>query len=313
MQDPFYQQIEGRARPSLTAAHALVLLATAGVWIAGVLVAAFVGDDPRMVAMDLLYYLPFVVMPVALYGLSHRGLSQSLRLNPLPLPAALCAAVLGLLSVYLASALASVWSLLLDALGFTSPSDALATADGARALSLSVITMAAVPAVCEELLFRGFAFAAWESRGTRRAALVTTALFALMHANLYGLPAYALVGLVSCYLVFSLDSLYAGIAYHTVYNAAILLINWLLAGQETETAALSAAEWLGVAVDVAVTAALAALILRVVKLRREANHIEPIPRIVRPMSRPAAALLGATAVLLLAGLAVTTALARLAG
>ncbi len=283
MQDPIYSRIESQPRPTLTAASGFICLAVAGLWVSTLAEVAL--NVSGMALLNAIYYLPFVGLPLFLYARRRPGLSESLRLNPLPGLSVLSLALLGLLSVYAASALTAAWGVGLDALGLRAPG-ATPMPRTERELALSILTMAAFPAVCEELLFRGFVLSAWESRGTGFAIAVTAVLFALLHGNLYGLPAYLLVGAVAGFVTFALDSIYAGIAYHTLYNAACLILPYLLSSQDDTVAEMAVTGQLlfSIVLDTAVVLALMAALLATMRLRARNAGIEPIPRIRRPLS-----------------------------
>ncbi len=287
MQDPIYNRIVNTKRPSVFAASGLVLLAAIGLW-ASSLAASLLPEDSALTAASLLYYLPFAALPVALYLWRRPGCRESLRLNPPPELPLLGVALLALLTAYAASGLTALWDFALDALGLHEP----ATAGLPRTkqeLSLSILLVAALPAVCEELLFRGFVLSAWEGRGTAFAIGVTAGLFALLHANLYGLPAYLMVGVISGCVTFALDSVYAGMIYHTLYNAAVLILSFLLSGQTggeaAEAASASGSVLLPVALTTFTTLSLIAALLVTLLLRARNAGIMAVPRVRRPLER----------------------------
>jgi len=280
MQDPIYEKIESTPRPTLFAASGFVLLAAAGLWVSSLLELLLPGAS--MALINALYYLPFTVLPVGLYMLRRPGLGAGMRLNAPPLLPTLSAALLGLLSVYVASLLSAAWAAGLDALGLRGLGG-VPVPGNERELIASVLSLAAVPAVCEELLFRGFVLSAWESRGTRYAIGVTAVLFALLHGNLYGLPAYLLVGAVAGFLAFALDSVYAAMIYHTVYNTACLVIPYLAAGQAGADVAVDAAAIFSLVVQAVMIAAMMAMTMMTLRLRAQRAGIVPIPRIRRPL------------------------------
>ena len=296
MQDPIYSRIESQPRPTLTAASGFICLAVAGLWVSTLAEVAL--NVSGMALLNAIYYLPFVGLPLFLYARRRPGLSESLRLNPLPGLSVLSLALLGLLSVYAASALTAAWGVGLDALGLRAPG-ATPMPRTERELALSILTMAAFPAVCEELLFRGFVLSAWESRGTRYAIGVTAVLFALLHGNLYGIPAYLLVGAVAGYLAFALDSLYAAMIYHTVYNASCLVLPYLASGQGEADVAIDAATVFSLALQTIMIAAMMAMLIVTLRLRARREGLEPIPRIRRPLE-------GRDKVMLLAAVLVMT-------
>ena len=194
MQDPIYNRIKNQPRPTLFAASGVVLLAAVGLWISSLLESLL--PNASLALANALYYLPFMVLPVGLYALRRPGLGDAMRLKAVPVLPTLSAALLGLLTVYVASLLSAAWGACLDALGLHGLGG-VAVPRNERELLLDILALAAMPAICEELLFRGFVLSAWESRGTRFAIGVTAALFALLHGNLYGIPAYLLVGAVA--------------------------------------------------------------------------------------------------------------------
>lgn len=298
MQDPIYSKITSTPRPTLFAASGFVLLAAAGLWVSSLLEVLL--PNASMALINALYYIPFTVLPVGLYMLRRPGLEAGMRLNAPPLLPTLSAALLGVLSVYVASLISAAWAAGLDALGLRGLGGVPVPGNEGE-LMLSVLSLAAMPAVCEELLFRGFVLSAWESRGTRYAIGVTALLFALLHGNLYGIPAYLLVGAVAGFLAFALDSAYAAMVYHTVYNTACLVIPYLAAGQggqEGTAVTIDAAAIFSLAVQAAMIAALMAMTLMTLRLRSQRVGIVAIPRIRRPIEgRDRLMLLAAVAVM----------------
>ena len=302
MQDPIYDRIENTPRPTLFAASGFVWLAALGLWLSELAVMLLRGLFPMGEALEgALYYLPFVLLPVALYMGRRTGLADGMRLKPLPFAPTLLVAMLAIFSVTAASVLTAAWGLGLDALGLHQM-DGYAVPQGQQALALSILTQAVMPAVCEELLFRGFVLSAWESRGTRYAIGVSAALFALLHGNLYGLPAYLLVGAIAGFVTFALDSVYAGMVYHTVYNAACLVVSWLVAsaGEAAETAtATGTFPVISLVLETAMVYLMMAMLLVMLRLRAQRHGIQPIPRVRRPLeTRDKVMLIGATATML---------------
>ena len=301
MQDPIYAKIESTPRPTLFAASGFVLLAAIGLWVSTLLELLLPNAGAALI--NALYYLPFTVLPVGLYMRRRPGLGAGMRLNAPPLMPTLSAALLGLLSVYVASLISAAWAAGLDALGLRSLGG-VPVPGNERELIASVLSLAAVPAVCEELMFRGFVLSAWESRGTRYAIGVTAVLFALLHGNLYGVPAYLLVGTVAGFLAFALDSVYAAMVYHTVYNTACLVIPYLAAGQAGGDVAIDAAAIFSLAVQAVMIAAMMAMTMMTLRLRARHAGIVAIPRIRRPLEGRERAMLLAAVLAMVASMVI---------
>lgn len=89
--------------------------------------------------------------------------------------------------------------------------------------ALLIAVMAALPAVCEELAFRGFILSGFEGRERFwRGIFVSSAFFALTHSVLQqSLLAFPL-GIVIAYLALRTGSLWPGVAFHFVHNALLV-------------------------------------------------------------------------------------------
>ena len=93
--------------------------------------------------------------------------------------------------------------------------------DGVMALLISAL----LPAVCEELMFRGMMLSAWERRGGRQALAMSALLFACLHGSVKGLPVHLVLGLALAALVMGSGSLYGGMLFHLLYNGLSLLLS----------------------------------------------------------------------------------------
>lgn len=188
------------------------------------------------------YYLPCVLLPAVLTA-RFSGSAAAARLGgvrPLAMFGVVGLALAGLL---LAQYVSVLWMMLLEALHIPYSSAGLDLPTTTRGTTLMVLAVAVLPGICEEFLFRGAMLGAFERLGTKKAVWLTAVLFTLWHGSLSGIPAELLTGLMLGYVAFAFDSVYAAMAYHTVHNAAIVLVNVYTAGAEAtaeETALLEA-------------------------------------------------------------------------
>lgn len=90
-----------------------------------------------------------------------------------------------------------------------------------------VISMTFVPAIFEELLFRGVIMQSLRRFGDGFALLISAALFGLIHGNLIQGPNAMLLGLVIGYFVLRTGSLVTGIIIHFVNNSLAVLSSYL--------------------------------------------------------------------------------------
>ncbi len=82
--------------------------------------------------------------------------------------------------------------------------------------------LAVLPAVLEELFFRGIVAAEYERRGGFRAIFMSALLFALCHFDLHNLPVYLFSGALFMLVLFATDSLLATMLLHVCYNLVSL-------------------------------------------------------------------------------------------
>ena len=289
---------EPTARPSRRAGLILWLIAAAGLIVSGFpsqwLLAGRDEMDVqlRLLIANLIYYLPFVALPLMLCVRRRPGISASLRPNPISLFSTISIAAMALLGVFLVNDLTVLWAIPLQELGLNVSGTSLPVPGDTRGLALLVFTAAVLPAVCEEFLFRGALLASLEEGGSRHAALASALLFMLLHGSVVGMPTQFLLGVVLAALVIYCDSIYAGLIYHTVHNAATVFLQYL---QQSVSEPVSAApvrylEAIGgakgvvtLAVEILLTGAMMLFTLRVFRMRARLNGVCSQPRNKRPL------------------------------
>lgn len=210
----------------------LFLLSAAGLTLVsffGSRIATLLPRQPqvRELIINLLYYLPFCALAVYVSVCKNRPAAMSLRPNPLGIGATIGLSLLAILCVYFVSDVTLIWSIPLQRMGLDVFQASLEMPSSPSALVLSVFTTAAIPAVCEELVFRGAMLSGFEGGGSRRAMYVTALLFALLHGSIVGLPGHFILGLILSQLVVYSNSIYSGMVFHTVYNATIVVTQFL--------------------------------------------------------------------------------------
>ena len=80
--------------------------------------------------------------------------------------------------------------------------------------------LALMPALCEELAFRGFILSGLRHMGSRwRAIVISSLFFGVTHGVLQQSISATLVGMVLAYIVIQTGSLWTSVAFHLVYNS----------------------------------------------------------------------------------------------
>lgn len=132
----------------------------------------------------------------------------------------LLALAVAVLARGVATPLNAWWAGLLEA-----PASVLPQAEGPMGATLMVLAVAVVPAVAEEMLFRGALLTNLLRTGSRwQAAALTVLMFALLHGSPAGLPGHLIISLLLTLLMMHTGSLAVPIAVHMLYN--LLALCW---------------------------------------------------------------------------------------
>lgn len=105
-----------------------------------------------------------------------------------------------------------------------------------RNLSISLLLIGVLPAVCEELLFRGIIQKGLEGLGAAWSVLLGGLLFGLFHFDFQRLAAQTIIGLLSAYVVYRTGSIFNGMILHFMNNGLLTLLSNFMAGSQVEGA-----------------------------------------------------------------------------
>lgn len=103
---------------------------------------------------------------------------------------------------------------------------------GLLGLAVAIINVVILPALCEELLFRGCIYSALEGQGRGVAVVGSALLFALMHNSLRAIPHTFAAGLIFACLRRASASLWPSIVLHLANNALYLFLPLMAARLE---------------------------------------------------------------------------------
>jgi sodium transport system permease protein len=169
----------------------------------------------------------FLVLPLALAYYLKLNLKTTFRLRA-PSMSAVIAALLFMLGVLLASGTI----LYLQNQFLPMPQKTLEALEKMMKATreypfpMVLLFVAVMPAICEELAFRGFILSGLGSRLKTFAAIAATAaFFAAFHLSLYRFLPTFLIGLAAGYLVWKSRSIVAGMILHMLNNATITLFS----------------------------------------------------------------------------------------
>ncbi len=92
-------------------------------------------------------------------------------------------------------------------------------------LIISIITICIIPAVFEELIFRGAIFTGLKNVSLKRACLMGGIIFALAHFDPQQFLYTLLIGILFCYMVYRTKSVIPGMVTHFMLNFSSLMLS----------------------------------------------------------------------------------------
>ena len=159
------------------------------------------------------------LLPLLIYALLFGGLSPKRMRIALPEACSIPLQALLLIILLIGTALISM---LLERVGIVFPETASGGFDNPGLLAIAVAAI--VPAVCEEILFRGVIMSAFEPCGIAPAIIGSSLLFAFGHMSLEKLPLYFFAGVILAFSVYVGRSVFVSVFLHAVYNVASLCL-----------------------------------------------------------------------------------------
>lgn len=102
-------------------------------------------------------------------------------------------------------------------------------------LFINLFILALVPAICEELIYRGIIMNGLRKFGNITAIFLSAAIFAVAHGSAMQTIYQFILGVVLGYIVVKTGSLVASMLFHFLNNAMVLVVNYILNVTQSET------------------------------------------------------------------------------
>lgn len=157
---------------------------------------------------------------------------------------ALISVVIALVTLFGFLGIANLVDMLIVALGYPVQTGLPLPLDNVGWLFLGLVLFAAIPALFEELLFRGLILNGFLHLGKKKAVLFSALLFMLMHANIQQTFYQFLFGVVLAIIAIKTASLWYAILAHFVNNAVVVIFQFAANGAEEASTSFS---WTGFA------------------------------------------------------------------
>ena len=111
-------------------------------------------------------------------------------------------------------------------MGTPSEIEGVADATNISQLLFEIVIIAGLPAICEEIFFRGFVMRSFERYSPVAAIILSSVAFAIMHGNLQQIVYAFILGLILGTVVMVTDSLLAGTVMHFTLNAMSVILSY---------------------------------------------------------------------------------------
>lgn len=140
-------------------------------------------------------------------------------------------------SLFFFSPLINFLDYLISLTGYSASSELPIDLGTVGGLIIGLVALSFLPAVAEELIFRGVVFGGLKKIGYKKAIIISSLLFALMHASIQQTFYQFIIGVILAYAFYITGSLLASMTIHFANNAIIIIISFVAAINNIETSA----------------------------------------------------------------------------
>lgn len=139
---------------------------------------------------------------------------------------------IGIICLFGFSPIVNLFDRLVESLGYKSSVSNIDVSTFSK-FAVSVFFIGVLPAICEELVFRGVITNGLSEHGTTIAVVYSALLFALMHQNLQQFFYQLFLGGVMAYIVLKTGSILYTMILHFINNFVVLLTTYLSDGADS--------------------------------------------------------------------------------
>jgi len=180
-----------------------------------------INRDNEYLSVVILQMMIFLIPAAVWCRFSGDRYMRSLRLRPFRADAILLIAASAVLMISGGVLISMLVGGLdnLSAQNFTLYDTFVSKDDGSVPIKLYLIlAYAALPAVCEEFVYRGILCREYERGGVLRAVLLSSLFFGMLHFNLHNLPVYLFAGVILSLTMYATRSVFGAMLAHFLYN-----------------------------------------------------------------------------------------------
>lgn len=200
-----------------------------------VLYAGRVRSEEDIFSKPLLLALAYIIAGICIIGSivvlikTRQTTRAELRISTSPQLYDVVHSIAGLLAYFMAaSAVFFVVSIILPSLDLNQTQDLGFSDVSVWLLPLIYISIVIMPAIGEELLFRGYLFSKLKTHGVFTAAIIVSVLFGLAHGQVNVAIDTAVLSLVMVYLVHKRKSLWPAVFLHLFKNSIAFVLAFVV-------------------------------------------------------------------------------------
>lgn len=166
----------------------------------------------------------FILLPMIIYMVIKKyNFKEVLRLNKLNFKQVLLSIVIPLVAYPIGLFFNYITLIIISYFGELQPSP-LPIPETINMFIVSILLFAITPGICEEIMFRGVIFNAYERIGAKKAIILTGLLFGLFHFDVQNLLGPAFLGMLFAYMVYTTNSIYTSMIAHAVNNSIAVVL-----------------------------------------------------------------------------------------
>ena len=98
---------------------------------------------------------------------------------------------------------------------------------GFKTFIIAIVALCVVPAVFEEVMFRGIVFNYFRQFGKKAAVIISALLFAIMHLDFFNFPATFMLGIVCGYIICKTNRIFYTMIVHFSFNFISVLSDYI--------------------------------------------------------------------------------------
>lgn len=193
-------------------------------------------NNTAYVLLNMLVYILFLVVPTV-------GVVAVSRCRIQPFPSRfvrpslfLCLFVGGMAMAVLANVSAGILMSVLGEFGVQTPDLNDPVRYTVTSLVLNIISTAVLPALVEEMIFRGYLMGSLRPYGDGIALVLSAFVFGLFHGNVLQIPFAFILGLVLGWMVIQTGSIWTAVVLHFGNNLMSVLLSYSSSGSDQQTA-----------------------------------------------------------------------------